>query len=599
MRNFTTLNGKGWTYTNWPFALKLSIIFCLLVTVVVSLLGIHSYVLYRKSMQEQIEEFVPRMLSQVNNNLDAYVEEMLSVYRTILTPPYNQFLQGFFDNLEQGGNDRDILHTFKLNQSMVGIVLYTKSGSAFVRSAEGASWIDAAYENEPWFKELEAQENDPSILGIVKQHFIGSESENFTIAQPVYDPEGKMAGVMMLLCSLDTVRKVVQQADFGKGALLDIVDRQNKVVYSSTSGKSGMVWQPLEGLFPDGMNADSGSQLVSFGKQEYLISYNRSANSGWKVVSTIPLANLSERTTSVLSRSVIWTIAGIALAAIVASFVTYGMTNRLRTLSMQLRKLDLSTAPSKDSNEQRDEIGHLSIAFRDMTSRIHTLDQEVLESKLLRQEAEIRALQSQMNPHFLYNVLETIRMTLVREQPDKAENALVALGRIVRYQASHLADLVPASQELTFISHLISIEKLRFGNRLQVDFDVQPECLDCVMPSFLIQPLVENAIKHGISDYDFSIQILVRMRIEEQGMVIHVIDEGKGMSSERLEQVFDAMRVGAASENRIGLTNVYQRIKLIYGELGELHVDSAEGSGTIVTLRFPIPKPTQGVEPIG
>ena len=208
---------------------------------------------------------------------------------------------------------------------------------------------------------------------------------------------------------------------------------------------------------------------------------------------------------------------------------------------------------------------------------------------MLKQEAEIKALQSQINPHFIHNALETIRMTYKSGRHENGEQGLVSLGHVLRYQAAQEQDAIPFSAELEFLNKYLSLQKLRYGDRLSVDLEVDPEVEKHSIPYMILQPLVENALKYGVSSFDHSIALTVRIGVEDGFITGDVIDEGKGMSPERLEQVIAEM--GAFSGNRqggIGLANVYQRLQLLFGPSAELHIESHQEVGTIVSFRFPV-----------
>jgi two-component system LytT family sensor kinase len=216
-----------------------------------------------------------------------------------------------------------------------------------------------------------------------------------------------------------------------------------------------------------------------------------------------------------------------------------------------------------------------------------------IERKLEEQErallqARMEALQSQINPHFLFNTLNSVS-SLVRRDPNRAREVIVKLASIMRRRLQRAEAFTPLSEEMDFIDDYLDIEVVRFGpEKLRVTRELEPASLDVMVPSMILQPLVENAIKHGISPKIGGGRIVIRSRLQEPVrsgdpacLVIEVEDDGVGMGS---NSVSSASREGAG----IGMANVIERLKVLYGHAAALHVNSRPGEGTMVQLRLPV-----------
>jgi len=211
-----------------------------------------------------------------------------------------------------------------------------------------------------------------------------------------------------------------------------------------------------------------------------------------------------------------------------------------------------------------------------------------IQIKLEEQErmllhARMEALQNQINPHFLFNTLNSVS-SLVRFDPDTARVMIIKLANILRRLLNSSDAFVPLREEMEFIDDYLDIEVVRFGrDKLRVWKELDPASLDVMVPSMLLQPLVENSIKHGLSSKIEGGSVHLRSRLADSQLIIEVEDDGVGMAAANLLE-----RPGGLGGNGIGMANVAERLKVLYGETARMTIDSHEGKGTLIRLRLPI-----------
>jgi two-component system LytT family sensor kinase len=193
----------------------------------------------------------------------------------------------------------------------------------------------------------------------------------------------------------------------------------------------------------------------------------------------------------------------------------------------------------------------------------------------------MEALQNQINPHFLFNTLNSVS-SLVRFDPDTAREMIIKLANILRRLLNNTEAFVPLSEELEFIDNYLDIEVVRFGrDKLQVIKEIEAGSLDVTVPSMLLQPLVENCIKHGLSSKIEGGSIYLRSRITDVGLIVEVEDDGVGMAAEMQGQ-------SNTEGTGIGMANVAERLKVLYSGAASMTVNSSPGSGTLIRLRLPL-----------
>ena len=204
------------------------------------------------------------------------------------------------------------------------------------------------------------------------------------------------------------------------------------------------------------------------------------------------------------------------------------------------------------------------------------------EQERLLLHARMEALQNQINPHFLFNTLNSIS-SLVRFDPDRAREVISKLATILRRLLNSADSFVPLREEVEFIDNYLDIEVVRFGHdKLRVVKELEPASLDVMVPSMLLQPLVENSIKHGLSSLVEGGSIYLRSRLSDSGLVIEVEDDGVGMAATQLVESTSTRGAG------IGMANISERLQVLYGDTARMTIDSHEGKGTLVRIRLPL-----------
>lgn len=211
------------------------------------------------------------------------------------------------------------------------------------------------------------------------------------------------------------------------------------------------------------------------------------------------------------------------------------------------------------------------------------IEMKLEEQERLLLEARLDALQSQINPHFLFNTLNSIS-SLVRFDPDRARELIVKLSKILRRQLGKHGDFVALREEVEFIDDYLDIEVVRFGrDKLRICKELDPDTLDVVIPSMLLQPLVENSVKHGLSPKVEGGSITLRSRIEQGKLVIQVEDDGVGMSAPPAVAAHSM-----SSGTGIGMINVAERLHVLFGDEGRMTVQSRDTHGTLVMVELPV-----------
>ena len=237
----------------------------------------------------------------------------------------------------------------------------------------------------------------------------------------------------------------------------------------------------------------------------------------------------------------------------------------------------------------RDEIGKIAESFNEMTVRVKNLIQEVKRATDRQKNAEIRALEAQINPHFLYNTLDSINWMAIEKEEYEISRMIRNLGIILRYSVDRSNSVVSIRMVEEWLERYISLHQMRFENVFTYQIRVEEEAKEKRIHKLLLQPFVENAILHGLKDKEGGGVLYVDIGLSEDKRMLHIIieDNGKGMSGELQKQYNDPEKAVVDDEKGIGLHNVFSRLRMYYGEYASWNIKSIEGMGMVVTVKVP------------
>ncbi|MNM27532.1 Sensor histidine kinase YpdA [compost metagenome] len=276
------------------------------------------------------------------------------------------------------------------------------------------------------------------------------------------------------------------------------------------------------------------------------------------------------------------------LFAVWASRSITGPVGRLVRLAKQIAtgNLDIAPQPRRD-----DELGILSGAIQQMSADLSVLierDKKSLEMQRLVKELELQALQSQINPHFLFNTLNVLSRLALLEGADKTSDLIISMSNLLRYSLQRLDTPVTLQEEITHIKEYAAIQQARFRERIRFELDADPAVLQVEIPALTLQPLVENAYHHGVANMESGAVISLKVLKAETGVLIEISDNGAGIPEETLQAI---MRLEASSDSGkstgLGTRNVLKRLQLFYGEDDLVQIRSGLGQGTTITIRIP------------
>lgn len=340
--------------------------------------------------------------------------------------------------------------------------------------------------------------------------------------------------------------------------------------------------------FSDLADYEQGYKIVKQQDKAYFISYRSSMYTDWKYVTIMPYDTIFHST--VKAKNIVLAVyIGLFLAAVIVAFqLSRRITDPLEKLTLKMRRVQLGNFDVQDDETTviaMDEVGQIQRHFRIMLERINELIKENFVKQLVIKDTQLKALQAQINPHFLYNTLESINWMAKVSKHSRISQMVESLGFLLRLSISEKEPLISLERELDIVNHYLVIQKLRFEERLNFSVQIPSHLLSCSVPKLSVQPLVENAINYALEPMIEPCSISISAEVSDDRLLISVEDNGPGMS----EQYVELLEKGEVEPKGtgLGLGNIKERIKLLYGEEYGITINSMMGEGTKVTLILP------------
>lgn len=330
----------------------------------------------------------------------------------------------------------------------------------------------------------------------------------------------------------------------------------------------------------------SGSFIGGKGGERYLWAVHTSNYSQLMTVGKLPV-NLILENSKYIRIFTFWTCLGsLAVCLILAVLLTRSMSRPIHSLVNAMNRVEEGDLSVRVELRRNDELGILGRSFNSMAERLKELLDNVVEKQRQLRRSELRALQAQINPHFLFNTLDSIKWLAKLNQAPEISRIATQLGKLLRSSISCDEDLITVEESLENIQSYLEIQKIRYNDKFEAFIEVPVELYPYRIPKLILQPLVENAILHGLEDKPGPGRIVINGYLDEHLLVFEIVDDGVGMAPEKVADIRAGMDL-RTSKQSIGIHNVHRRIQLYYGEAYGLTVHSTPGSGTTMTLRMP------------
>ena len=583
-----------------PYSVRGTMIlsFMLLISIIVLLVSLVSYYYTMNDIESISINYTVRLLGEINASIDSYIDNMKSMAKVVVENKDVRDVMAFYNRhhdkrlsyIEEKELERlranaaaHMNIVANTRSDITNIAVISKYRDVVLSDVEKEVNENSEFNVTDWYLKPMSYKDEIVVSPSHVQNLVSGEYKwVISISKSVLDPEtGEVTGVMVIDLNYRSIEAICENAQLGKNGYIYLIDRHKNIIY-----------HPQQQLLYSGIKSELVEEILKM-RDTYLrddvnnriYTRNYSELTGWSAVGVVNVDELIKDKSSIID--FYFRLAGISIlfAMTFAVLISTTITNPIKMLENTMHEVEVGNFDVRSEIELNNEIGHLSKTFNVMISRIKDLMEKTVRDEEEKRRSEIRALQAQINPHFLYNTLDTIIWMSAGGKNDEVVEVTSALARLFRTSISKGENLVTLLNEVENIKSYLTIQKMRYEDKLSWRVDVPPGLLGLMTPKLILQPIVENAVYHGVKMSQAGGEIAISARTEGERLTITIADSGVGMTAEQPQQLFvPRPDTGRGS----GVINVNNRIRLCFGEEYGLHYFSAPGEGTRVEIWLPV-----------
>ena len=552
----------------------------------------------RSTVEKYLYEYLYATQAEMGNSMEVLFDEVGSVSARLEN---SARLRSLLDSNEAASKNQKefaaLMDRLDIDETAVGhVVAISRNGSTYASEEDGL----VVEPPDNWYLET-LSASDYSGAPFVDWNHVKKDTRGNAYllygktVKDTYDGLGETLGYIILYIPESALEKRYSRLDESVGysyllASNDVVisHEDTAAIGSRQIDSRKYVTDIPFASFNDRINGvDSIVTVSRLDRHEYS-GESILKGSGWRIVSVVSREMLVEPLNRINKTIALLALAALTASVLVTGRIARGITRPIRSMGRRLKSFGRQDAPEEVllfEENRRDEMWELESAYNDMLLRITELMEKNRRQSEQTRKQELTALQAQINPHFLYNTLDVVAwLAKIKKQPE-IEQLILALGSFFRISLHKGEQFIRVSEEIELLRSYVTIEKIRFPGKISIEYRVEADIMDCSMMKIVLQPLVENAIKHGLSQLEGEGHILVEgRRGEGEDLLFEVRDDGVGF--EVPESFLEKGSAAVQPEGGYGLRNVHERIRLSCGEGYGLSIRSVPGEGTAVRVRI-------------
>ncbi|CAJ1311770.1 Histidine kinase [Paenibacillus nuruki] len=584
-------------FTTWKWkslTTSLLVAFSGLILIVIAIISLNNYRLTVDAAEQNSQVYIQEIMRQVNTNIQSYIDNMENISLLALTNkdvtyyissnsfisksdsrPYEKRISDLFQNILYSRNDIASIMVFGYNGRTVSDRRITALNPNI--DPKQQSWyIDAQKMNG------KSIVSPPHIQNVIR----GEYRWVISLSRELKSNDGiTPEGIFVVDLNLSVIDEMCSQIYLGKKGYVFIVDGTGNIIYHP---QQQLLYSSLATEeIPQVLSTSSGQSFTvddTKGKRIYSV---QDTGLGWKIVGVTYSDDLIANKSSIQHSILLYALLGIGISIVISLLLSLHLTKPIKRLQRDMKQVELGNFHIQTSLEEDNEINQLGQSFNVMVNEIKHLMDETVQNSEQKRKAELLLLHAQINPHFLYNTLDSIIWMAEQEKHEEVVDMTSALAKMFRASITRDQELVSIRVEIEHIRQYLFIQKMRYREQLDYVFDIPSHILHYKTVKILLQPFIENAIYHGIRSKTTPGIIYISAWQEDEQLIFEVRDNGLGMSAERLAEVTQGT-VATNTQHGIGIGNVNERIQLYFGTTYGMTMTSVLGEGTIVTIRVPV-----------
>lgn len=538
-----------------------------------AILAVSSYFLYSNNVKSITNTQILSSSKQLLNNYETYFETVISVSNSIEAKVENEDLVtnpkstiSFFDTLLVLKNE--IIDTSVYSLDGVPLVSNTSYNPTIVGNND--RWFQVAIENQ-------------IINNFSKVDSKDGSSYSFTLSKYVTFNKSESKGVLKITFDFSKVVSLISQSDLGSFGHISVFDKNYNVVYSNALSNFLLAeLDPVKSLV-------IGHEIINVNNHSFYLFSSTITNTTWTLSIFTSYDQINQVVMTFLYIIAFSALGIIIVFIILMILVASSVTHPIRELQEEMTKVE-NLNYEENSNKLiygSKEVMDLDKSFRQMMKRIRELASNILNEQENRRKSELKALQNQINPHFLYNTLDSIIYLIDRGETLKAEDMIVALSKFFRLSISRGKNIIPLMDEVEHARNYLLIQKMRFGDNFSYEIDINERLKEYYVIKLILQPIIENALVHGLKNNEEGGKIVLKGYLENDLIRFDISDSGYGILPNKIEEIY-ASFTDDNSNNGVGIKNVFQRIRIYYGNEAKIQIKSKLDKGTCISIFIPI-----------
>ncbi|WP_219835468.1 sensor histidine kinase [Paenibacillus sp. R14(2021)] len=565
---------------------------CLILAAIVST-SLISYQLSVTAVEKNAQGYIEEIIKQVNTNIQSYVDNMENISLLAMTSKDVKYYisdNSFISAEERRPYEKRISDLFQAilytRKDIANIMVFGYNGRFVSDRRITALNPNAKLQEQPWYVDARSAGGKSIISAPHVQNIIQNEYRwVVSLSRELKSTDGITAeGVFLVDLNLSVINDLASNINLGKRGYVFIVDQKGNIVYHP---QQQLINSNLRTeLIPQVTAARSGTSFIAGGDEGKRIYSIQDTSFGWKIVGVAYTDELIASKAALRNSILLYALCGLAISLIISFWLSHRLSRPIKDLQADMKLVERGNFHIQTEIGQMNEIGQLGRTFNMMVGRIKTLMDEIILNQESKRKSELMLLQAQINPHFLYNTLDSIVWMAEQKQHEEVVLMTSALAKLFRASITKDQEIIPIRVEAEHITNYLLIQKMRYESQLDYEIDIADDILRFKTLKLLLQPFVENAIYHGIRGSADKGMITIRGTQQGDNIVFEIEDNGQGMSPEQLQRLL----LPDDGENRtsgIGIRNVNERIKLYFGHEYGIQIRSELEAGTCVTITIP------------
>ncbi|MGE5582225.1 MAG: cache domain-containing sensor histidine kinase [Bacillota bacterium] len=578
----------------FPNTVQTTLILYFVVVIVVPLffLGIITYTVSSRTITHKVQVYIEQVIIKVKENIEYYFKDLQSLSYVISVN--SDVLTVLRD---EAGIDgwKEINYQNKLTSFLAGLTstrvevrgIYIISRSKKRVYSSGPPVLISNLKNQEWYKKIVNSEMGMAVTGIHSDDYTGLSTVTpgtvVTYAQRIYDLDGKDdLGWILIDLDYGFVTKMLENIELWDQGTITIFDAGGRVIFgehlTAETSRSGL----LRYLYL----RDWGSYLQNLNGTQFLLVFQTVSLCDWKVIFSIPYRVLQRENIFIRNLTIFLALALLITAIYIAVLFSRKIAEPVKLLCDSMREVEKGNLDVKIKIWSMNEFNELAGSFNHMVEKIRGLMNNISEAYTKKEQAELDVLQAQINPHFLYNTLDSLRWLAKIRNVEEISEVISALENLLRASISKTDKMITIGQELENVRNYLAIQLFRYGNSFSVNYHLDPLALEYLTPRLILQPIVENAIYHGIEGLGNG-EIQINVYSEPGSVCFEVIDNGRGIEPEKARLIMEGKVESNQRFSGLGIKNVDDRIKLNFGAGFGVRIEQHDAPGTKVIIRIP------------